>query len=225
MAAGIPAIPVGVDPLIADAKQRARRRRLLALVAIVVAALAASGFGWWFLSPASSRWPAPSTRASGGLLSAHFPDYGLSFRYPANWKRLDCQLETTFTDTITFLTNAPSAECSKIPSYRGRVGSPAIHLGGNGVLVYWLSSGYPGRSSAKIAGRAVTIGGLPAGIRTLATADCASLGGDAGQEATIERPVPGNNWFTATACFRGPNVAANEAAFRRLLASVRIVKS
>lgn len=43
MSAGAPALPLGLDPLIAEAKQRARRRRLLALAAAGVLALAAVG--------------------------------------------------------------------------------------------------------------------------------------------------------------------------------------
>ncbi len=213
---------IALDPLIAEAKERARRRRLLGVVLLVVAAAAGGAF-WRFTSSGAPRWPLPAQGGSSSLASASFPGYGLSFRYPANWTRLDCALETTFTDTITFLTNAPSAECSKIPSYRGRPGAPAIHLGGDGVLVYWTNSGYPG-PRRKRPGRTVTIGGLPARIRTLTMADCAGSGGDTGEEATIERPFAGNNWFTVVGCFRGPDLAANEAAFTRLLSSVRIAK-
>jgi hypothetical protein len=39
MSAGVPALPFGLDPLIAEAKERARRRRLLALGVLVVAAV------------------------------------------------------------------------------------------------------------------------------------------------------------------------------------------
>lgn len=190
-------------------------------------AVAVGGALFWRFTPGSpSNSPLFAKGGSSSLATARFADYGLSFRYPANWKRLDCQLETTFTDTITFLTNAPSAECSKIRSYKGRPGLPAIHLGADGVLVYWLSSGFPGRSDlSNTPGRVARIGGMPARIRTLPASACAPLGGDAGEEATIKRPTGANNWFTAIGCFRGPNVAAHEAAFRQLLASVRLVKS
>lgn len=43
MSAHVPALPLEVDPLIAEAKQRARRRRLIAVVALVVAGAAAWG--------------------------------------------------------------------------------------------------------------------------------------------------------------------------------------
>jgi len=43
MSAQVPALPLEVDPLIAEAKQRARRRRLLVLGALVVIAAAAVG--------------------------------------------------------------------------------------------------------------------------------------------------------------------------------------
>jgi hypothetical protein len=133
-------------------------------------------------------------------------------------------METTFTDSITFLTNGPSAACSKDPYSKTPDWPPVIHLGEDGVLVSWTNSGYPTVSGRRPQGRAVTIGGMPARIRTLPASACAGLGGDAGQEVTIQRPVAGYNWFTVSSCFRGPNVAANAAAFQRMLATVRIAK-
>jgi hypothetical protein len=43
MSARVPALPLGVDPLIAEANERARRRRLLALGLVAVVAAAAVG--------------------------------------------------------------------------------------------------------------------------------------------------------------------------------------
>jgi hypothetical protein len=43
MSARVPALPLGLDPLIAEAKERARRRRLVALGLVVVVAAAAVG--------------------------------------------------------------------------------------------------------------------------------------------------------------------------------------
>src|SRR5437870_10101307 len=40
MSATVPALPLGVDPLIAEAKQRARRRRILALAVATIAVTA-----------------------------------------------------------------------------------------------------------------------------------------------------------------------------------------
>jgi hypothetical protein len=55
MSAGVPALPFEADPLIAEAKQRARRRRFLALGAfVVVVAAAAAGTGYELHSSANS---------------------------------------------------------------------------------------------------------------------------------------------------------------------------
>lgn len=215
---------IALDPLIAEAQKRARRRRISVLSAVAVLAIGGAFF-WRFTPGSGSSGSLPRNGGDSALGLASFRSFGLSFRYPATWKRLDCQLVTTFTDSITYLTNAPTARCSKIPSYKGRPGAPNVRLGEDGVLVYWMSSGYPGPSRfSRLGGRAVTIGGMPARIQALPRSACAGVGGDAGESVAIERPAPGNNWFTATGCFRGSNVSANEAAFKELLASVRISK-
>lgn len=45
MSAGVPSLPLELDPLIAEAKERARRRRVLALAALVVVAAGAMTYG------------------------------------------------------------------------------------------------------------------------------------------------------------------------------------
>ena len=225
MSASLPTLPLGLDPLIAEAKARARRRRLYLMV-VVVAAIAAGGAFLWSFTPAGAlRWPLPAQGGSSGLASANFPEYGLSFRYPANWKRLDCVQDGSFTSTLTYLTNAPSAACAT-----GASGQPSLNrLGANGVIVDWSDSpaGYGYTASrqpdmAMLRGRKATIGGMPALFPPVPASTCSWVGGGVARVVTIQRPGVGSgDWLTVNACFRGPNVSANAAAFRQMLASVR----
>jgi hypothetical protein len=77
----------------------------------------------------------------------------------------------------------------------------------------------------------LTIGGRPAriaivsahgaGTAWMPTPICAQLGGERLMDVAIERPAPaGRNWMMATACLRGPKLAASEAAVRQMLTSV-----
>ena len=216
---------IAIDPLIAEAKERARRRRLYLVVVVVAAVVAGGAFFWRFTLGPESRWPLPAARGSSSLASARFPGYGLSFRYPANWKRLDCVEDGSFTSTLTYLTNAPSAACPN-----GDSGPPLVRrLGADGVLVDWSDSpaGYGYTASrqpdmATLRGRKATIGGLPALFPPVPASTCSWVGGGVAQVVTIQRPGVGSgDWLTVTACFRGPNVSANAAAFRQMLASVR----
>jgi hypothetical protein len=79
---------IALDPLIAEAKDRARRRRNLAIVLVV--AVAARGAFFWRTPAGAERWTHPAKGESSNFAFARFAGYGLSFRYPANWKRLDC---------------------------------------------------------------------------------------------------------------------------------------
>jgi hypothetical protein len=63
MSVGVPALPLGLDPLIAEAKERARRRRFLALGALVIAAATVGAtFG---LRPTGGGPPARVVRSDG----------------------------------------------------------------------------------------------------------------------------------------------------------------
>ncbi len=72
MSAGVPALPLGIDPLIAEAKDRARRRRLLALGAL--AAIAAAAIGTTLGLRPSGAPPARVVRSDG-----------ISLRLPRGW--------------------------------------------------------------------------------------------------------------------------------------------
>ena len=223
---------IALDPLIAEAKERARRRRLYLVIVLVVAVATGGAFFWRFTLGSESSWPLPAEGGSSALASARFAGYGLSFRYPANWKRLDCTQVGSFESNLTYLTNAPSAGCYPDLPNESSGRPPAIRLGEAGILVQWWDYGY--RSPVpRFAGRAAMIGGMAARVGTIMrspgqpwlTSMCGDVGAEASQVVAIHRPPPGDaDSLIVTACFRGPDVSANAAAFRQMLASVRIAK-
>ena len=50
----VPALPFEIDPLISEAKRRARRRRLAGAAAVLAVALSVGSFGWWELGGANA---------------------------------------------------------------------------------------------------------------------------------------------------------------------------
>lgn len=65
------------------------------------------------------------------------------------------------------------------------------------------------------------IGGRPAVVTTRVPGTCAGLGADETITAKILRAAA-DNWYTMTACLRGPGVRPDELAVRAMLGSVRI---
>jgi hypothetical protein len=195
-------------------RRSARRRTVLALV-VLAAAVVAVG----------SSFAAVRDALSGHEKVAQFTAYGVSFRYPADWQRLDCQQGSSFSTTITYLTTSRSSVC---PS----VDRTAQALGPDGVLVRWWNYGFPGRTNqiAGFGGRKLVVGGRPARIvitsprsvaRPWIPPLCASIGAARMLNVAIQRPPPATaNWIMVTACLRGPHLPSSEARVRSILRAV-----
>ena len=68
-------LPFALDPLIREAKRRARQRRVLGAVGVVLTAGLVAGLTVALRSPGGTP--------SGGLATARYPQDGVSFRYPS----------------------------------------------------------------------------------------------------------------------------------------------
>ncbi len=205
---------IALDPVIAAAKHRARRRRLY-VVTVLAAAVAVGGALFWRYSGGSSE-------------LAHYSNPSFSFRYPAEWKQIYCPEESSHSNSFTFLTNAPSAVCPTYPKNESWYQPPISRLGVDGVLVeWWTLDPLSATSLAGVPGRRATLGGFPARVQTVPTRGptwawaCRAVGG-VGKLVWIDER---GNWIMVTGCFRGPNLTANETAFRRMLTSVRFAKN
>jgi len=214
-------LPFVLDPLMAEAKRQARQRRFLITVAML--ALVGGAAGGVALSrspqgPMSSLPPAlgGGSARTGGTALADFPRLGLSFRYPARWRRLDCgQFETLAGSVgITYLTaGAQRSWCSR----QGPVLRP---LRAHGVWISWV------QAPLFLRGANALVGGQPARIDSWAPyavkpGSCAGSGGHRIIQAAIHEPGAANYGFTMFACLRGPKLRRSVTAVGQMLASVR----
>ena len=234
MLASLQRLPFRLDPLIAEAKRRARQRRtLIALAALLLAGLAA-GLTFAFRSPGGGS---PN---GGGLTSANYSQLGVSLRYPASWTRLDC---TTWYPgnagtPISLLTSAqPAPAC---PSARTPEFPPPERLGPDGAVVFLSRTTIPastppnlslgGLPNASIDGRPAYISpprftGGYFGASVLTSVPCPAGVRREYRTAYVKRPGTANTVFTVAALICGPHLATGDAAVSNLLASMRFAKA
>jgi hypothetical protein len=207
-----PRLPITLDPLIGEAKQRMRRRRLFLVIGFIVLAMGGAVAG---LGPSLGNGPPPGFAglpAGGGspgqaLALAKYG--GLSFRYPAAWRRHDHCVPELFGPAwpITVLTTsgATSACANEVDGTAIRW-PPRIALNRDGVLVRLTlvpSYAKPRVSNLRVATRG---------------SYCASIGGQRSVVAVVKFRM---GQLVLGACLRGPNFEADERGLSSLLASVR----
>jgi hypothetical protein len=225
MTARVPRLPFALDPLMAEAKRRARQRRFLIVVVVLALIGGAAGAAAVFRSPGGPQSSLPAALGGGsaqarGTVLAQFPRLGISFRYPAGWRRVDCSPAITNFGSrgVTYLTTARRAGCSP---------SASRWTSANGVAVLWQQAGVVVRhgGNARIGGQPaqVYLQGLhaPSGVALYGPAPCAESGGNRLVEAQIHEPATANYGFEMFACLRGPKLRRSEAAVGQMLASVR----
>jgi hypothetical protein len=221
MAVRVPRLPFSLDPLMAEAKRRARQRRLLIALGVLLVAGLAAGLTFAFRSPGGGS---PS---GGGLTSANYSQWGVSLRYPTTWTRLDCTYGfQSLVNPISLLTTAqPAPTC---PNSRTLAFPPPERLGPDGAVVF-LGHGYAlnFRPNARIDGqpaliRPRTIGSaLYVGASSLKTVPCPAGVRREYRAAYIKRAGHPNDMFTVAALICGPDFATGDAAVSNLLGSMR----
>jgi hypothetical protein len=224
MTVHIPRLPFALDPLMAEAKRRARQRRFLIAVVLLALIGGAAGAFAAFRSPNGPMSSLPAALGGGsaqarGTLVADFPRLGIWFRYPAGWRRVDCPSATEFgTRGVTYLTTARRPKCSSFAPRRTRA---------NGVAVLWQQAPVFVRhgDNARIGGQPAQVYvqavHAPPGVRLFGPAPCADSGGQRLVEAQIHEPATANYGFEMFACLRGPRLGRSQVAVGQMLASVR----
>lgn len=220
-----PRLPFSLDPLIAEAKRRARQRRVLIALGILLAAALAAGLTFAFRSPGGGS---PN---GGGLTSASYSQWGVSLRYPAAWTRLDCNWATgSLVNPISLLTSArPAPTC---PTAGTMEFPPPERLEANGAVVF-LGHGFAlqFKPNASIDGqpaliRPRTVGSaMYVGAHSLTTVSCPAGVRREYRAAYIERPGHPKDMFTVAALICGPHFGTGDAAVSNLLASMRFANA
>jgi hypothetical protein len=186
---------------------------LLAGIAATVALASACGGGL----------DAPAAATNTPL--AKYANTFLSFRHPANWKAYPFRWSGAlhFQPMLYVSTQAVRDPCQT--SGNSTVCKwPVRRLQPDGVLIAWENRGFPGWSLRTQRGKSIRIDGRSAKRSEARPGACAAIGGDLTIEVAIARPMA-SNWTEATACVRGPHLAANERRIDSLLASTRFLSS
>jgi hypothetical protein len=197
-----------------------RRWLVLAVVVLVLAAGAAGAV-------------VALTRGSGErLASASYPGFGLSFRYPAAWKRVDWCWTGTVVSPIAVLTSGRKVPvCHQGNGFSSGTSFPPPQLlGPDELTVSWLYSAEP---HGRVPPVNATLGGRGASVRLGWTSvphkRVITVGAICGKVGTRERTLVAviphvltqSGVVRASALICGPNFAAGEQDVRRVLASAR----
>lgn len=221
-----PRLSFSLDPLMAEAKRRARQRRVLIALGVLLIAGLAAGLTFAFRSPGGGP---PS---GGGLTSANYSQWGVSLRYPVAWTRIDCKtwFQGSLVNPISLLTSArPAPACSPTGPTDF---PPPERLGADGAVVF-LGHGFAlgFKPNASIGGqpaliRPRTVGSSRyVGASSLTTVSCPAGVRREYRAAYIKDPGHPNDMFTVAALICGPHFAAGDGAVSNLLASMRFANT
>lgn len=205
----------GLGRLVDAIKRRVRQKKVLVLLGAVLLAVLATG-----VVVASRSQGGPSSGPlTGSPVTARFPQYRFSLRYPSGWIRVswECQVFSILSP-IALLTNSRPAPRCPGPTFQGGVSfPPRERIAANGVsLALAMGGTFPGekkvRWNARIAGQPARITrvqapltGCPTGVpnefRTFLIG---------GRHALLD--------INATMC--GPDLGGDNAAIQRILNSL-----
>jgi hypothetical protein len=225
MLASFPRLPFSLDPLMAEAKRRARQRRALIAFGVVLLAGPALGLTLAFRSPGNGS---PGGAPSGGLSSANYSQWGVSLRYPSGWARLQCKAWTVV-GGISLLTNArPAPTCPQSPRKGTSFPSPG-KLGADGAVIWLARSPIDPwakiRWNARIGGQRANVPPHAYGAKYLADLIICPAGARREyRNITIKDSRANGAMFTVGALICGPRFATGDTAVRNLLTSMRFAK-
>jgi hypothetical protein len=217
----VPRLPFSLDPLMAEAKRRARQRHALVALGVMLLAGLAAGLTLAFRAPGGGP---PGSAPSGGLSSANYSQGGISLRYPSGWTQVQCK---SWTDhgLISLLTTAEPAPNCQHARGSGIQFPPPERLGADGAAVFLSDRGIsPGstiRWNARIGGQPANVPPHAYGAKYLVDLTCPTGARRESRNITIKRPHAANDAYTVGALICGPHFAAGDTAVRNLLASMR----
>ena len=130
----------------------------------------------------------PSTSSSDAAPArlATFADRGLSFSYPASWRRYRWQFSTSFSDAIVYLSTGAEHDPCTTTGLTTRCTPPIDRLEPDGVLVSWTRWYDPGFGLERVSGTPTRIADHPAKVTVGAPQEwCARIGGERSVTASI----------------------------------------
>jgi hypothetical protein len=179
-----------------------------AIVAIATAAVAAGcSIGSGHSTSGGSS--AGATTGEETTQLAHYRGHGVAFDYPAAWGRYRRGgVYTTMTSPIVDLSSQPMTDPCTHVGNRTTCGIPVHHIRAGGVVVMWQTWG----------GFGVVMHRPPGSVQVrVIRGGCRDIGG--AEIITAQIATRHHRAFLASACLRGPGIAANERAFRAMARS------
>ena len=220
-------LPFALDPLIGEARRRARQRRVLGALAVLLAAGSAVGLTLGLRSPGGGP--------SGGLATARYPQDGVFFRYPSGLLSVkQCGSfgsgTTGVVAPIALLTTGQTS--TTCPSARATppVWPPLGRLGTSGVRILLVRvEAWPGAYRPNWHGRLGTwrtaydteSWGCPQGVQH-ETRSAAIRRSDSPGILPRKRPPAEVVGVDALIC--GPHFATGRATFRQIVGSIRFTR-
>jgi hypothetical protein len=226
-------LPFALDPLIGEAKRRARRRRVLGALAVLLAAGLAVGLTLALRSPGG--------RPSGGLAMARYPQDGVSFRYPSGLISVkQCGSfgsgTTGVVAPIALVTTGQASTTCPSAIATPPEWPPLGRLGTNGVRILLVRvEAWPSAYRPNWHGRLGTwrtayytewpkshpTWGCPLGVQH-ETRSAAIRRSD--RPAMLPRRRPPAEVVSVDALICGPRFATGRAAFRQIVGSIRFTR-
>jgi hypothetical protein len=224
-------------------RRRRQRFQMVLPVAVVAAAVVAVAVPWAGLRSTSvapgtnagtnpGTAPAPTTPVSHCPDPAHRTVYdseGVRFVHPSCWATAHFpEPPEAFSTPLVDLSNqAMHGPCTTIPSTPGGsvCGRPVTSLAPGGILVLWTSDGHPGWSLDTEPGSSLTVGGRPA--REVVTGPgevCRPVGADRSITVVVSS-TPSDDFYTMTACLKGPGLSRLVSEVRAMVASTTFTDS
>ncbi len=166
-----------------------------------------------------------SGSVGGRLLTARFPAYGLSLRYPAAWTRADwCQTGLHVIPIALLTTTHPGPKCD--PKAADVVWPPEARLAAHGVAIALsadaIFTGSKITWNTRIGGRLAYLAKPAYGRKYDTALACPAGTRREYRSALIRRPAAMNEMFAVAAVICGPDLGAGDATLRHLLASIRL---
>lgn len=169
----------------------------------------------------------PSHRAAGKTVNQReacgptktFSNGFLNFRYSGCWTAVTYYEESSFSETVVYLSDQSTHQpCHETANGR-TCGWPVGKLDPGHILVQWSANGFPRWTLNEAPGSPTTVGGQPAHAEVSRPGQCSSMGADATISVTIARATP-DNWYGMTACLLDPGDTQAAAAVQQMLSTV-----
>lgn len=228
MTAHVPRLPFALDPLIREAKRRARQRRVLVALGVVLVGGLVAGFAL-ALRPSGGG-------SSGGLSTANYPRSGVSLRYPSGlnvvpWCEELSSAQKGYLVAVAVITSerVVGGNCKKGPDPLAFPWPPvAMRLGRDGIIVAVSRvKAWPVGFRPKWNGRVAAVPtnyppNLP--LETIHTRFGCSVGVRDEARSVAIRRRGGSEVLSFDALICGPDFAAGRGTVRQMVANTRFTR-